>query len=344
MPSGAEDALDPSEGASLEPDYAELKRRVLAAGLLEKQPLYYVANTIARLALLGASLAVLLLVDDLWLQLLNATLLAIAFTQLGYLGHDAGHRQIFRTSRQNDRYGLVINGLIGLSRSWWIDTHNQHHVNPNDLELDPHTALPVFAFSEEQVREKVGRGRHLVGYQAFYFFPILLLQGIGAKAASVQYLLAQGVRRSAVELGVLGLHLSVYFALVFAALGLANGLAFVAVHQLVFGLYMGTVFAPNHKGMPSITDESDWDFLRRQVLTSRDVKGGIITDFVYGGLNYQIEHHLFPSMPRNKLGEAQVIVRQFCQESGIPYKESGVVESNKEVLQYLHEVSAPLRV
>jgi fatty acid desaturase len=103
------------------------------------------------------------------------------------------------------------------------------------------------------------------------------------------------------------------------------------------------VFAPNHKGMEILDSESRLDFVRRQVLTSRDVTAGPLTDFWYGGLNYQIEHHLFPSMPRNKLKEAQVIVRAFCEERGIPYRETGAMQSNREILQYLHQVSAPLR-
>jgi fatty acid desaturase len=279
----------------------------------------------------------------LWLQLLNAILLAIAFTQLGYLGHDAGHRQIFNTAGRNDQYGLAINGLIGLSRSWWIDTHNQHHVNPNDLDLDPHTLLPIFAFSEEQAREKRGPWGRLVGYQAFYFFPILLLQGIGAKAASLQYLLTRRLRESSLELTVLAAHLLIYAGLVLYALGPVSGVIFVVVHQAAFGLYMGSVFAPNHKGMPTLTSGAQWDFVRRQVLTSRDVKGSTVTDFVYGGLNYQIEHHLFPSMPRKCLPQAQEIVRAFCRERDIPYHETGAIESNREVLEYLHAVGSGLR-
>jgi fatty acid desaturase len=122
-----------------------------------------------------------------------------------------------------------------------------------------------------------------------------------------------------------------------------QALLFIVVHQALFGLYMGLVFAPNHKGMQLLDDESQLDFVRRQVLTSRDVKGHAVTDFLYGGLNYQIEHHLFPSMPRNKLKEAQTIVRAFCEARSIPYRETGALQSNREILQYLHRVSAPLR-
>src|SRR3990172_7839818 len=73
-------------------DYADLKRLIMQEGLLDKQPAYYVFNTVLRLTLLAASLAFLLVVGNLWLQLLNAAFLAFAFTQIGFLGHDAGHR------------------------------------------------------------------------------------------------------------------------------------------------------------------------------------------------------------------------------------------------------------
>jgi len=324
-------------------DYADLKRLIVEAGLLDKQLAYYVLNTAIRITLLAASLAFLLLVENFWLQLLNAAFLAFAFTQIGYLGHDAGHRQIFNGAARNDLFGLMPNLLLGLSRSWWIDTHNEHHANPNDLDLDPHTALPVFAFSEEQARSKRGLLRSLVRYQSFYFFPILLLEGIGLRTASVQYLLRAEARHRVVEGSLMALHFALYLGLVFYALSAGQALLFIVVHQALFGLYTGSVFAPNHKGMAILDSDSQLDFVRRQVLTSRDVKAHPLTDFWYGGLNYQIEHHLFPSMPRNKLKQAQTIVRAFCAERSIPYRESSALQSNREILQYLHQASAPLR-
>ena len=106
---------------------------------------------------------------------------------------------------------------------------------------------------------------------------------------------------------------------------------------------MGGTFAPNHKGMPVFDKDSGMDFFRLQVLTSRNVKPHPITDLVYGGLNYQIEHHLFPNMPRNNLRKAQKIVREFCQEKSITYHETSVIGSNWEILTYLHRMSRPLR-
>jgi fatty acid desaturase len=336
-------SLQPASLQAEQHDYADLKRLIMQAGLLDKQLGYYVFNTVLRLTLLAASLAFLLVVGNFWLQLLNAAFLAFVFTQIGYLGHDAGHRQIFNGAPRNDLFGLIPSLVLGVSGSWWIDTHNEHHANPNDLELDPHTALPVLAFSEEQARSKRGLLRFIVGYQSFYFFPILLLQGIGVRAASVQYLLRAEARHRVVEASLMVLHAALYLGLVFYALSVGQALLFILVHQALFGLYEGSVFAPNHKGMLTLDSDSQLDFVRRQVLTSRDVKAHPLTDFWYGGLNYQIEHHLFPSMPRNKLKKAQTIVRAFCAERSIPYRETGALQSNKEILQYLHQVSAPLR-
>lgn len=73
------------------------------------------------------------------------------------------------------------------------------------------------------------------------------------------------------------------------------------------------------------------------------IKAHPFTDFWYGGLNYQIEHHLFPNMPRNKLKEAQPIVRAFCKEHAIAYAETSMLQSYREILRFLHQVSAPLR-
>jgi fatty acid desaturase len=119
-----------------------------------------------------------------------------------------------------------------------------------------------------------------------------------------------------------------------------RALVFVAVNQALFGVYLGCAFAPNHKGMPNLGEKEAADFLRRQVLTSRNVRGGPVTDWVLGGLNYQIEHHLFPSMPRVNLKRAQPLVRAFCAERGVAYRECGAFASYRQALGHLNAVGA----
>ena len=103
--------------------------------------------------------------------------------------------------------------------------------------------------------------------------------------------------------------------------------AFFVVQYAVFGLCLGGSFAPSHKGMPIVASTATIDFLRRQVLMSRNVRGGIAVDAAMGGLNYQIEHHLFPSMPRPNLKRAQPIVRAYCAANDVSYSEVGLFES-----------------
>jgi fatty acid desaturase len=108
---------------------------------------------------------------------------------------------------------------------------------------------------------------------------------------------------------------------------------------VLFGIYLGMIFAPNHKGMSTFGPGDKIDFLREQVLTSRNMRGSPITDFVYGGLNYQIEHHLFPYMPRNKFARAQKIVRDFCKAKGISYHETSVLGGIYEIFSHLNQIS-----
>ena len=129
-----------------------------------------------------------------------------------------------------------------------------------------------------------------------------------------------------------------YLVAVFAVMSPLHALAFIAVHQGLFGLYLGCSFAPNHKGMPVLSDADSADFLRRQVLTSRNIRGHWFTDAALGGLNYQIEHHLFPSMPRANLRHAQQLVRTFCAEHGVAYSQTSVIDSYTQALRHLNAV------
>jgi len=117
----------------------------------------------------------------------------------------------------------------------------------------------------------------------------------------------------------------------------------VVIQKCVGGFYLASVFAPNHKGMPQVEAEAEKDFLRSQVLTARNVASHPLTDLLYGSLNYQIEHHLFPTMPRRNVRRAHAIVRQFCADHGVPYYETSILQSYREILSFLHEIGAPLR-
>ncbi len=327
--------------------YAELSRQIKQAGLLNRRPGYYTAKIAANLALLAAGGTVFALLGDSWYQLLVAAFLAVVFTQLAFIGHDAGHRQIFRTRRANDLLGLVHgNLLVGLSYGWWVSKHNRHHAHPNHEGQDPDIPNGALAFTTDHANARQRTlTRALARHQAYLFFPMLLFEGVNLHVASIRTLFTRTAkpRFKPAEALLLTAHITGYLAALFLILSPLQATVFLLVHQGLFGLYMGCSFAPNHKGMPVLGERDKLDYLRRQVLTSRNVRGGRFVDFVLGGLNYQIEHHLFPSMPRPSLRRSQPLVRAYCRQHDLPYHESTFFGSYIQVLRHLHAVGAPLR-
>ena len=324
--------------------YRELKRRIAAAGLSRPRPGYYVGVIVRNLVMAGALLGLLAWIGPGWPDLLVAVALGFVSGQLGFQLHDAGHRQMFRSRGLNVAIGLLTaNLLLGMSQGWWVDKHNRHHGNPNHVDLDPDIKVGVVSYSTAQAVAKRGIARRVAAHQAYLFFPLLFGLAWAMHGASVNFLLRRRSWIDAVEAAALALHFVLYLALLAALVGPLWAVVVVVIHTSVGGFYMASVFAPNHKGMPQVAEGERVDFLRAQVLTSRNVRSHPVTDFVYGGLNYQIEHHLFPTMPRCHVRRAHDIVRDYCQEVGIPYHEASIVQSYREILGFLHEVGAPLR-
>lgn len=324
-------------------DYTGLSRLIREHGLLERRNRYYVVRFAVVLGLFAAGWTAFALLGDTWWQLLVAVFMAIMFTQIAFLGHDVGHRQVFGSKRATRIAGLLMGNLgICMAYEWWIGKHTRHHANPNHVDDDPDVGVGLIVWSEDQAdlpRSRVGRW--FGARQAFLFFPILLLEGFQLHFAGFRSLSDPEVKRKWTEGLLLTAHVVAYLGAVFLVLDPVKAIAFILVHQGLFGLYMGCSFAPNHKGMPMLDEKMD--FLRKQVLTSRNVRGNVFVDYALGGLNYQVEHHLFPSMPMPNLRKAQPVVRDYCERIGVPYTETGLFTSYREILSYLHEVGEPLR-
>ncbi|GIE80454.1 delta fatty acid desaturase [Actinoplanes philippinensis] len=319
-------------------DFAELNRRISAAGLLRRRPAYYAVRlSLVSLALIGGWTA-FVLVGASWWTLAVAAFLAVVFAQVALVAHDLAHRQVFRTNRPSARAGRIAGNLaIGMSYGYWMDKHTKHHANPNHDDLDPDVGPDVLVWSREQAR---GKG-FVVRHQAWLFFPLLTLLGVSLKRDSVRALAGGTIKQRGLEAALLAIHFIGYAAALLLVLSPVQALAFLVVHQALFGVYLGLTFAPNHKGMPH--PDGTEDYLRKQVLTSRNVRGGWFVDAALGGLNYQIEHHLFPAMPTPNLRRAQPIVRDYCAEIGVPYEMTGLIESYRQALRHLHDVGADLR-
>ena len=335
-----------SDSALRGSDFASLRRAVTAAGLLDRRRLDYAVRITVTLTALTATCWIATASGSSWWQLAVAAAHGVVFTQVAFLGHDGGHQQVARSREVNDLVGIVAGDLlVGLSFGWWLGKHNRHHARPNHEGYDPDIGDGVLAFTTGQVAARTGTvGRLIVRHQAWLFFPLLMLEGLNLHVASLRAVVAGSFDRyRRLEATLLTVHVVGYLVAVFALMSPAVAVSFIAVHQAVFGLYMGCSFAPNHKGMPTFPHSAPLDFLRRQVLTSRNVRGSRWVDVALGGLNFQVEHHLFPNMPRPNLRRAAPVVRQFCRERQLTYTEVGVLASYRVTLVHLHRLGHPLR-
>lgn len=332
----------PSAGS----DFAPLLRTVKGQGLLERRIGWYTRTiTVNAFALAAVGVGMFLLGASWWVLLL-APVLSVLCARTAFIGHDAGHSQITANRSVGRAIGLVHgNLLLGMSSAWWNDKHNRHHANPNHVDKDPDVAANVLVWTSRQAKVRVGFRRWLTRNQSWLFFPLTLLQGVAMKIYGFQDLRRQAPRERVVEGLLLVAHLVGYTTLLLVAMPVGHAIAFAAIHQALFGLHLGLAFAPNHKGMEMPDPNGErWGHLQRQVLTSRNIRGGPATDWFLGGLNYQIEHHLFPSMPRPHLRLAQPVVRAHCAAVGMSYTEAGFVDSYRQVLRHMYEVGEPLRV
>ncbi len=342
-PAGSSQALSPDRYVSL---YTELAATVRQAGLLDRRWIYYWTHIAAMVLAFVAIWVGFFALGDSWWQIALAVALGVVVTQFGFLGHDAAHRQMFRSPAWNIWTSRILAGAFaGLSYTWWRAKHAKHHQGPNREGYDPDIGPGAIAFTPEIVNERTGFAGWFARHQGWLFFPLLTLEGINLHVASVRTgfdrTLSSPWRR--LELTIVLTRLTAYVAVVFIYLPLGLAAAFLSVQMAVFGVCLGAAFAPAHKGMPLIPATMKLDFLRRQVMVSRNIRGNWLIDFFMGGLNYQIEHHLFPSMPRCNLSRARPLVKAHCEQAGVGYTEVGLLHSYGIVVDYLNNVGLRAR-
>lgn len=322
-------------------DFAELSRRVRARGLLVHRRAYYAVKIGATTGALGVLLGLEVVLGNSWWNLAVAAGLAFVLAQLGFIGHDAGHRQICARRRYNDLIGLAVaNLLTGFSFGWWLTKHNRHHAHTNRPGKDPDIEPGALVFTTAQAEERGRMGRLFARTQALLLVPLLFFEALNLHVASVLSLARRRDRGALVESGLLAVHGGIFFVAPFLVLSPLRAVAFVAVTQALFGFYLGVSFVTNHVGMPTLGGHDELGFLRRQVLTSRNLSGRSFTGFVFGGLDTQIEHHLFPAMPRANLRRARELVRPFCAEHRIAYAEQSPWHAYREVFRHLRAAGA----
>lgn len=322
-------------------DYSGLSKQIRDAGLLARTIPYYF-KLFGAVTLLGImTWASVFFIGNSWWNLIPAALLGIFTAQYGFFAHEASHRQIFSSKKVNDWAGLIAADLfVGLGYGFWMKKHQKHHVMPNQVGEDPDINIRVLAFTKEAFDSKKGIEKVATKNQGWMLPFLLLFTGFDLLFDSFKTVFnpKSVLKFRALEIIFLTIRLATPLIIAFSLMDPLLATAFFVVNMMVFGFFMGGAFAPNHKGMPILPKNARVDFLRRQVLTSRNIRPSFITDILMGGLNYQIEHHLFPSMPRPHLKEARRLTKLYCEKHGIPYMETGLFESYKLVMAHLSKV------
>ncbi|GAA4182000.1 acyl-CoA desaturase [Gryllotalpicola koreensis] len=325
--------------------YTAVSRAVKAEGLLRRARGFYLLLAIGLLAATAADIVGMVLMGHSWFQLILAGVLGLILTQFAFLAHEAAHKQILVSGSANDWVGRILGTfVIGMSYAWWQNKHSRHHANPNQLGKDPDIAFDTISFTEEDAARQTGLLAWITRRQGYLFFPLLSLEGLNLHWTSFKLLgRPEPVKHRATEIALIAARFGIYLGLLFWFLPPGIAGAFLGVQLAVFGIYMGASFAPNHKGMPIIPASVKLDFFSKQVRTSRNVAGGWWATALFGGLNYQVEHHLFPSMARPRLAKARLIVREHCAQAGVPYTETTLAQSYAIVIAYLNKVGLQAR-
>ncbi len=332
-------------------------------GLFNASYTFYAWKVFSNFLLLAAAVYCAVTTTSLSVNMVGAVILGLFWQQSGWLAHDFLHHQVFKTRWMGDLFGCFIgNVLLGFSVQWWKCKHNTHHAVPNlhassveaadgDPDID---TMPLLAWSfrmAEQARDSK-LGRFMIRWQAVFYFPVLLFARLawvhqswvyvfgGYGAASVKLAASDRLRMRfpKTEAVCLLMHYAWLIALLYHMEPL-NAFLYFMVSQTSCGLFLAIVFGLGHNGMAVYPADQRPDFWKLQVSTTRNVQGNFLTDWFCGGLQYQVDHHLFPQLPRHNLALVHGMVEKFCKEQGVTYHEATMWDGTVEVLQHLHDVS-----
>lgn len=321
LPGGMFDSND-------KPFYKRLSLRLISLATI-----YTGLLTVHSLSLPGTIIAILLL----------SASFGLFKTQIALCAHEVGHLSAIRNKKTNRHAGNILGPcLLGQSRTQWINKHNEHHKAPNRKGVDTDIDFPVLAFDASQALDKRRIAQPIIRHQHLWIVPLMCLQAFNAQWGTIKYLWGKPDDFKVQSLGVA--FYWAHTAVLAYLLGPTHGATFILTSGFANGLCNGSVFAPNHKGMGLIPNDAPYNWFFDQVIPSRNIHGNNrltrrLVKFWYGGLQYQIEHHLFPMMSVDNLEKIAPHVREFCNEIGVQYATVTSWQSCKEIFSYLKGVS-----
>lgn len=361
-----------------EKGYRDLRSKMMVMGMFKSSKLFYVWKYVSNLSIWSLGMYLNAVSDSMWVHLLSGFCIALFMQQCGWLAHDHLHHQIFRNRRYGDYGGLFWGGVAqGFSIQWWKNKHNGHHAVTNlhsssalaqdgDPDID---TMPVLAWSLKQAqswREMTEDGgdsfmvKFFIRNQAMLYAPILLLARLSwlRESFKVAFGLGAASENAAAEMKKKGLQYPIaekvvillHYAWVipvstgYGKFSILYSLAYFLYTTCACGFFLGLVFGLGHNGMATYDADARPDFWKLQVTTTRNIIGGhgipqFVVDWLCGGLQYQVEHHLFPSLPRHNLARAHEFVKSFCKEWDVSFHEADIYDGTLEVLHHLTHVS-----
>lgn len=333
-------------------DFRALQRWAQQEGLLEPKPL----ATLRRGAILASILAMVVCAvvfsQSVALHMAAAVVLGLWWQQMGFMGHDSGHNGITGVGKIDGVMGYLCGNICsGISMGWWKSSHNVHHIVVNSINYDPDVQhVPVFAFGEAFFKSPYSLyhfrqmtfdavAQFLVSYQHLTFYPIVV--GVGRLNLYLQSILHIVVSRHAknrlLEVSTLLLFWAWFGTLLFQLPTLWEKVAFFAICHVTSGILHVQIII-NHFANPMYEGRATsalW--AQMQVLSSLNISCSPAMDWFYGGLQFQIEHHLFPRAPRGSLRPLSVVVKAFCEKHNIPYEALSFWDANVKVLDVLYQ-------
>jgi fatty acid desaturase len=320
----------------------QLRNELKSAGCFSPAPIQQILHMVVVITLYAAAYITLLMQPGLGIRIASLVLLAFVSVQAGYIAHEAGHKAITRQRWLAIAIGQFFNTfLTALCYSHFQKIHVCHHSHCNESDHDIDMQSDIFSlYAESTLKKKSRFGRFITRYQGYLIWPIITLQGLSLKIDSIQTL-RSNPSRTRIDQVVLGLHFLLWFGLPLYVLGWADATINYLLMTWFIGPYLGAVFLVNHIGAHVVQSGEKLPGFIQKLITTRNLGKSRIEDFVFGGLNNHIEHHLFPSIPTARLRKARLIVKVFCIQHGLRYQEMSWLKAAGEVFTYLNRVGRP---
>lgn len=336
----ARDVLSPAGPQRADRLHRLLTAELAAAGCFRAAPLRCAAYAAFVLAGYGAAYVTLLCDPSLGARATAIVAAAFFTMHAGFLAHEAGHGAISKDRRLSNAIGQLYHTLLtGLCYTYFQHIHRLHHPHCNDRSRDPDMQSEFFSMYRESAQAKSGFGRLVSRHQAVLIWILVWLQGFTLRMDSLRYLRREP-SATRVDQVLLVLHYGLWLVLPAFVVSVPGALLNYTLTALLIGGYTGTVFLVNHIGTRVIEPGEVVSHFRQELAVTRNLGDSRLEDFLFGGLNNHIEHHVFPSMPTARLRAARRITRVFCQRHGLAYREMSWLDAAREVARHFKAVSA----